>query len=111
MNKPAPATARTPVPAAKPDPATSAAPDPGSPAPQLSTQQLIAHISDTLEWRRTLQVVVIIVAAGLTATLFFLCLTLAAHALTGQAAAWPVSISISISISATVSYRAARRRR
>ncbi len=107
MNKEAPATASTRVPAAKPEPATSAAPDPGSPAPQLSTQQLIAHILDTLEWRRTLQTVVIIVAAGLTATLFFLCLTLAAHALTGQAAAWPVSISIS----ATVSYQAARRRR
>jgi hypothetical protein len=62
---------------------------------------------DTLEWRRTVQAVVIIVAAGLAATLFFLCLTLAAHALTGQAAAWPVSISIT----ATVSYRAARGRR
>lgn len=107
MNKAAPPTASTPVPAAKPDPATSAAPDRGSPAPGLSTQQLIAHIVDTLEWRRTLQAVVIIVAAALTATLFFLCLTLAAHALTGQAAAWPVSLSIT----ATVSYRAARRRR
>jgi len=107
MNQAAPATASTPVPAAEPAPATSAAPDPGRPATQLSTQQLIAHIFGTLEWRRTLQAVVIIVAAGLTATSFFLCLTLAAHALTGQAAAWPVSLSIT----ATVSYRAARRRR
>jgi hypothetical protein len=107
MNKAAPATASTPAPAATPDPATPAAPDPGSPAPQLSTQQLIAHIAGTLEWRRTLQAVVLIVAAGLTATLFFTGLALAAHALTGPAAAWPVSISIT----ATVSYRAARRRR
>ena len=106
MNKAAaPATASTPLPTAEPDPATSAALDPGSPAPQLSTQQLIAHIWDTPEWRRTLQAVVIIVAVGLTVTLASLCLTLAAHALTGQAVVWPVSLSIT----ATVTYRAARR--
>jgi len=77
-----------------------------APARRVSNQDLIARIWETLEWRKTLQVAFIIAMAGFTAALLLAGLEIAAHTMTGQAAAWPVSITIT----ATVSYRAARRR-
>jgi hypothetical protein len=79
---------------------------PHTPAQPASTQDLIARVWDTLQWRRTLQAAFIIAVTGITAALLLTGLALAAHAMTSQAAAWPVSISIT----ATVSYRAARHR-
>ena len=83
---------------------------PRRPAPPITTQDLIARIWDTLEWRKTLQVAFIITLTGITLTLMLAGLgLLLAHAMTGLAAAWPAGVSITIT--ATVTYRAAHRRR
>lgn len=85
---------------------------PHAPARPAGTQDLIARIWETLEWRKTLQVAFIIAVTGITVTLMLAGLGLLAHAMTGhamtgQAATWPVGASI---ITGVVSYRAARRR-
>jgi hypothetical protein len=68
---------------------------------------LIARIWETLAWPKTLQVAFVIAVAGLTVGLLLAGLEVAAHTISSQAAAWPVSITVT----ATVSYQAARRRR
>jgi len=73
-----------------------------------TTQDLIAHIWDTLEWRRTLQAAFIIAVTGVAATLVLAGLALAARSMTIPAAALPAAASL---ITVTVTYRAARRRR
>lgn len=78
-----------------------------TPAAPMSTQDLIARIWDTLEWSKSLQVAFIIAVSGITAALVLAGLCWLTHVLAGQTAAWPMSITIT----ATVSYRAARRRR
>jgi hypothetical protein len=73
----------------------------------MSTQDLIARIWETLEWRKTLQANVLIIAAGITATLVMTGLAVTAHMIGSQAVAWPAGITVT----ATVSYQAAHRRR
>ena len=83
---------------------------PIGPAPSNSpatTTELIAYLWDSLDWSRTLQAALIIVAVGFTAALVLAGVELAARTVTSQAAAW----SVSITITATVSYKTALRRR
>jgi hypothetical protein len=110
MSKAPPATTSTtpPAPAASSTRARTrpTTPWPGSSARQLSTQDLIARIWDTLEWRNTLQMACIMVIAGITIFLVLAGLELLTHA-TGLTAAWPVSVSIT----GTVSYQIGHRQR
>jgi len=83
---------------------------PRRPAPPVGTQDLIARLWDTLDWRKTLQVAFLITVTGITVTLMLAGLgVLLAHTMTGLAAAGPAGVSITIT--ATVTYRAAHRRR
>lgn len=110
MIKATPATTSTPPPApaasSKRACTTPTTPWPGSPARQLSTQDLIARIWDTLDWPKTLQMGCIMIIAGITIFLVLAGLELLTHA-TGLTAAWPVSVSIT----GTVSYQIGHRQR
>jgi hypothetical protein len=75
--------------------------------PCASTQGLILRIWETLNWPKTLQMAFLVVAGGCVAALLLVGLEIAAHAMSSQTAAWPVSITVT----ATVSFKAARRRR
>ena len=81
---------------------------PRSPARPASTQDLIARIWDTLEWRKTLQVAFIITVTGTMVTLMLAGLGLLRPRDDGQDAAWPAGVSITIT--ATVTYRAGHRK-
>lgn len=81
---------------------------PRSPARPASTQDLIATIWDTLEWRKTLQAAFLITVTGTVVTLMLAGLGLLAHAMTTTTAAWPAGVSITITV--TVSYRAGHRK-
>jgi hypothetical protein len=85
-----------------------ASPQARTPARAMSTQDLIARIWRTLEWRKTLQVTFIITVTGITVALVLAGLGLLTHAMTSQGAAWPVGAGI---ITGTASYLTARRRR
>jgi hypothetical protein len=73
--------------------------------PELSTQQIIAHIWDTLKWGNTLRIAFIMAVAGITAFAALAGLGLLAHA-AGPATAWPVTVTVTIQIA-----RRRRRRR
>jgi hypothetical protein len=75
--------------------------------PCASTPDLIARIWETLEWHKTLQAALLITVAGIACALLLAVLEVSAHTSGGQAAALPVGITVT----ATVSYRAARRKR
>jgi hypothetical protein len=75
--------------------------------PCASTQDLVLRIWETLEWPKTLQLAFLVVVGGFAAALFLVGLEIVAHTMSGQTAAWPVSITVT----ATVSYQTARRRR
>jgi hypothetical protein len=83
---------------------TQAPQSPRSPARPATTQELITRIWDTLEWRKTLQVAIVIAVTGATAALAMAGLGLLAGALTSPAI-WPAG-----AITAAVSYAAARSR-
>jgi hypothetical protein len=80
---------------------------PGGPARPVTTQDFIARIWDTLEWRKTLQMAFIISVTGIMVTLMLAGLGLLVHAVPSMAAAWPVGASL---ITVTVTCRAARHR-
>lgn len=110
MRKATPATntlAHAPAAGSKQDHSAAASQQPPAPPGPMSTQDLIARIWDTLNWTKSLQAAFIIAISGIALTLVLTGLILLTHALTGQTAAWPVSITIT----ATVSYKAARRKR
>lgn len=110
MRKATPATntpAHTPAAGSKQDRSAAAAQQQPAPAGPMSNQDLIARIWDTLNWPRSLQAAFIIAITGIAVTLVLAGLVLLTHALTGQTAAWPVSITIT----ATLNYKAARRMR
>ncbi len=81
---------------------------PRCPARPASTQDLIARIWDTLEWRKTLQIAFTMVIADITIFAVLVGLELFTRA-TGLAAAWPAGVSITIT--ATVTYRGVHRQR
>jgi hypothetical protein len=73
----------------------------------MSTQNLIAQIWETLEWRKTLQAAFLLAVAGVTTGLVLTILEVAAHLAGIATIAGPVSISVT----AAVTYQAAHRRR
>ncbi|HLK00503.1 MAG TPA: hypothetical protein VKU39_11425 [Streptosporangiaceae bacterium] len=78
---------------------------PRRPARPASTQDLIAQIWHTLEWRKTLQLAFIVTITGM---LILTGLELLAQAMPHTTAVWS---TVTSTITAVISYRAARRTR